>query len=168
MDAGSFDQMPVVHFACHGVQDMKEPLDSGFVLWKGNRLTVSNLMQTEKLDDDANRRRVAHIAHVFMQAKANGKPMSVQLTQELDQTISQCEGNWLSLQWKYPFSLVGAPDAPLPPDPQFGPAKKAHISLAFLSACGTAQGDVDMPDEAMHLAATLMFAGTRSVVATLW
>lgn len=42
------------------------------------------------------------------------------------------------------------------------------MSLAFLSACETAKGDETIPDEAMHLAATLMFAGFRRVVATMW
>jgi CHAT domain-containing protein len=40
--------------------------------------------------------------------------------------------------------------------------------LAFLSACETAMGDENMPDEALHLAATLLFAGFQSVVATMW
>jgi CHAT domain-containing protein len=43
-----------------------------------------------------------------------------------------------------------------------------HLGLAFLSACQTARGDKKLPDEAMHLAATLLFAGFRSVVATMW
>jgi CHAT domain-containing protein len=43
-----------------------------------------------------------------------------------------------------------------------------HLGLAFLSACQTASGDKKAPDEAMHLAATLLFAGFRSVVATMW
>jgi CHAT domain-containing protein len=41
-------------------------------------------------------------------------------------------------------------------------------SLAFLSACETAVGTENLPDEAMHLAASLQFAGFRSVVATMW
>ncbi|KAA1475657.1 hypothetical protein DENSPDRAFT_783742, partial [Dentipellis sp. KUC8613] len=43
-----------------------------------------------------------------------------------------------------------------------------HASLVFLSACQTAMGDERLPDEAIHLAATLLFAGYRSAVATLW
>jgi CHAT domain-containing protein len=42
------------------------------------------------------------------------------------------------------------------------------MSLAFLNECETAKGDETTPDEAMHLAATLMFAGFRGVVATMW
>lgn len=43
-----------------------------------------------------------------------------------------------------------------------------NASLAFLSACQTAMGDMGVPDEAMHLAATMSFAGFRGVVATMW
>ncbi|KAJ7090003.1 CHAT domain-containing protein, partial [Mycena epipterygia] len=83
----------VVHFACHGTQDLKNPLETGLHLPDG-RLEVSELMQ--------------------------------------------------------------------------GKSQKKTMSLAFLSACETAKGDETVPDEAMHLAATLLFAGFRGVVATMW
>ncbi|KAG1736959.1 CHAT domain-containing protein [Suillus lakei] len=38
----------------------------------------------------------------------------------------------------------------------------------FLSACETAVGDPSTPDEVIHLAAGLQFAGVQSVVGTLW
>lgn len=41
-------------------------------------------------------------------------------------------------------------------------------SLAFLSACQTATGDENMPDEAIHLAAGMLVAGYPSVIATMW
>ncbi|KAJ6489364.1 CHAT domain-containing protein, partial [Mycena vulgaris] len=41
-------------------------------------------------------------------------------------------------------------------------------SLAFLSACETAKGDFNIPDETIHLAASLLFAGFSGVVATMW
>jgi CHAT domain-containing protein len=41
--------------------------------------------------------------------------------------------------------------------------------FAFLSACETAVGDfATTPDEVIHLAAGLQFAGVKSVVGTLW
>lgn len=40
--------------------------------------------------------------------------------------------------------------------------------LAVLSACETAKGAEDLSDETLHLAATMMFAGFKSVVATMW
>lgn len=47
-------------------------------------------------------------------------------------------------------------------------ARLEHGALAFLSACGTAEGHRDMPDEPMHLAAAFQLAGFRSVIGTLW
>ncbi|KAG0706513.1 CHAT domain-containing protein [Suillus ampliporus] len=40
--------------------------------------------------------------------------------------------------------------------------------FAFLSACETAVGDFNTPDEVIHLAAGLQFSGVKSVVGTLW
>jgi CHAT domain-containing protein len=40
--------------------------------------------------------------------------------------------------------------------------------LAFLSACETAKGDEQQPGQAVHLAATMLFAGFKSVVGTMW
>jgi CHAT domain-containing protein len=40
--------------------------------------------------------------------------------------------------------------------------------LAFLSACETAKGDKEQPDQVMHLAAAMLFSGFKSVVATMW
>ncbi|KAG9118911.1 hypothetical protein FRC07_006328 [Ceratobasidium sp. 392] len=49
-------------------------------------------------------------------------------------------------------------------------AKRAfkNKGLAFLSACQTAAGDHDLPNEATHLAAGMLTAGYRSVIAALW
>ncbi|KAJ7191757.1 CHAT domain-containing protein [Mycena pura] len=89
----------VVHFACHGTQDLENPLNSGLILSDG-RLDVSQIMH-----------------------------------------------------------------APLNGDTDM---MKNSITLAFLSACETAKGDAQTPDEAMHLAATLLFARFCGVVATMW
>ncbi|KAJ7676200.1 CHAT domain-containing protein, partial [Mycena rosella] len=89
----------IVHFACHGIQNLQQPLNSGLALADGY-LKVSQIMQ--------------------------------------------------------------GPEGEHPSD------IKKHMSLAFLSACETAKGDKTTPDEAMHLAATLLFAGFRGVVATMW
>ncbi|KAG9125055.1 hypothetical protein FRC07_009145 [Ceratobasidium sp. 392] len=43
-----------------------------------------------------------------------------------------------------------------------------NAQLAFLSACQTATGDAALPDEAVHLAAGLLFAGYPTVIATMW
>ncbi|KAJ6551243.1 CHAT domain-containing protein [Mycena capillaripes] len=89
----------IVHFACHGVQDLAHPLDSGLILTDG-RLKVSDIMHRPEGD------------------------------------------NALDV--------------------------KRSMALAFLSACETAKGDQTIPDEVMHLAATLLFSGFRGVVATMW
>jgi CHAT domain-containing protein len=81
----------VVHFACHGKQDINDPLESGLMLDDG-LLKVKEIM-----------------------------------------------------------------NHPMP-----------NASLAFLSACETAMGAENLPDEAMHIAASLLFAGFRGVVATMW
>jgi hypothetical protein len=46
--------------------------------------------------------------------------------------------------------------------------KLDNAFLAFLSACETAKGDKNQPDQAMHLAAAMLFSGFKSVVATMW
>jgi CHAT domain-containing protein len=43
-----------------------------------------------------------------------------------------------------------------------------HAEFAFLSACHTAVGDKETPDEVIHLAAGLQFSGFKSVVGTPW
>jgi CHAT domain-containing protein len=40
--------------------------------------------------------------------------------------------------------------------------------LAFLSACQTATGDEVLADEALHLAAGMLFSGYQGVIATMW
>ncbi|KAG1721705.1 CHAT domain-containing protein [Suillus lakei] len=43
-----------------------------------------------------------------------------------------------------------------------------EAEFAFLSACHTAVGDEETPDEVIHLAAGLQFSGFKSVIGTLW
>jgi hypothetical protein len=40
--------------------------------------------------------------------------------------------------------------------------------LAVLSACQTAKGDRNAPDQAVHLVASMLFCGFRSVIGTMW
>jgi CHAT domain-containing protein len=40
--------------------------------------------------------------------------------------------------------------------------------LAFLSACETAKGDREQPDQVIHLAAAMLFTGFSNVIATMW
>jgi CHAT domain-containing protein len=87
----NFAGADIVHLACHGVQDVKDALQSGFCLSDG-RLTVAELMK---------------------------------------------------LKLQNPF-------------------------LAFLSACETAKGDKDLPDQTVHLAAAMLFCGFQNVIGTMW
>jgi CHAT domain-containing protein len=82
----------IAHFACHGQQDTKNPLESALILDDGERLKISRIMEQ-----------------------------------------------------------------PMP-----------GASLAFLSACETALGDERLPDEVIHLAASMLFAGFHGAVATMW
>jgi CHAT domain-containing protein len=81
----------IVHFACHGEQNLSNPMDSALILHDG-RLKVSDILRTPMHD----------------------------------------------------------------------------ASLAVLSACHTAMGDENLPDEVIHLASSLLFAGFPGVVATMW
>lgn len=81
----------ILHLSCHGEQDVKDALQSGFYLRDG-KLTIAHLVRST------------------------------------------------------------LPDA----------------LFAFLSACETAKGDHVQPDQAIHLAAGVLHAGFRSVVATMW
>ena len=46
--------------------------------------------------------------------------------------------------------------------------KLVGADLAFLSACQTSTGDEKLSEEAVHLAAGMLAAGYRGVVATMW
>jgi CHAT domain-containing protein len=81
-----------VHFACHGVQDLKNPTKSGLCLADKRRLRVSDIV-------------------------ALSRP---------------------------------------------------HGGLAFLSACQTARGDENLSDEAIHIAAGMLFAGYGGVIGSMW
>jgi CHAT domain-containing protein len=43
-----------------------------------------------------------------------------------------------------------------------------HAALAYLSACHTAKGSKNQPDQSAHLAASMLFCGFRSVIGTMW
>ncbi|KAH8096760.1 CHAT domain-containing protein [Cristinia sonorae] len=43
-----------------------------------------------------------------------------------------------------------------------------HAFFAFLSACQSASGSEELPDEALDLASTMLFVGFRSVIGTMW
>ncbi|TFK22228.1 hypothetical protein FA15DRAFT_681771 [Coprinopsis marcescibilis] len=59
-------------------------------------------------------------------------------------------------------------DGPLTMSTIIRECQTSNASLAYLSACQTAKGDEGQPDEGLTLAATMMFAGFRGVVGTMW
>lgn len=44
----------------------------------------------------------------------------------------------------------------------------SSAELVFLSACQTASGNEELPEEAVHLAAGMLAAGYYTVLATMW
>jgi len=87
----ALDNHSIVHFACHAVQQIEDPIKSAFSLYDGN-LELATLMHKS-----------------FKNAR-----------------------------------------------------------LAILSACQTATGDNELPEEAVHLAAGMLIAGFQSVIGTMW
>ncbi|KAF9228122.1 hypothetical protein BS17DRAFT_773101 [Gyrodon lividus] len=47
-------------------------------------------------------------------------------------------------------------------------ARFDNSEFAFLFACHTAVGDKSTPNEVIHLAAAMQFAGFKSVIGTMW
>ncbi|THU78368.1 hypothetical protein K435DRAFT_811616, partial [Dendrothele bispora CBS 962.96] len=88
---GQMGKLEIIHLACHGIQDLKNPLSSAFALYDG-KLELNALMR-------------------------------------------------LSLE---------------------------NAELAVLSACQTATGDENLPEEAVHLAAGMLAVGYPGVIATMW
>jgi CHAT domain-containing protein len=43
-----------------------------------------------------------------------------------------------------------------------------HAEISFLSACQTASGDEQLPEEAVHLAAGMLNVGYKCVIGTMW
>jgi CHAT domain-containing protein len=43
-----------------------------------------------------------------------------------------------------------------------------RAALAFLSASETAKGEQTQPDQAVHLAASMLFCGFKSIIGTMW
>jgi tetratricopeptide (TPR) repeat protein len=96
----------------------------------------------------------------------------------IDATVAVVRNELTSHQWVH-FACHGQQDLLHPSQGALllrdGPltvldvAQQRHINaeLAFLSACQTAVGGA-LPDEAIHLAASLQVTGFRHVIATLW
>ena len=67
-----------------------------------------------------------------------------------------CSDSFLALAQE-PLTLRQIAHTPLP-----------NAQFAYLSACQTAAGSPELPDEALHLAAGMLFSGYQGVIATMW
>lgn len=104
----------------------------------------------------------------------------VQQLVELDATLENVVKGMQESSWVH-FACHGVQDASNPTERAlllFGGSRLTlsrmiglhlpHSELAFLSACQTAKGDEKLSEEAVHLAAGMLSAGYRGVIATMW
>ncbi|KAF8129595.1 CHAT domain-containing protein, partial [Boletus edulis] len=95
-------------------------------------------------------------------------------------TVEEVLGLMKDVDWVH-FACHGIQDAAKPTDSDLCLAngRRLKISdiiglsrsrggLAFLSACQTAMGDEGLTDEAIHIAAGMLFAGYGGVIGTMW
>ncbi|PBL03932.1 hypothetical protein ARMGADRAFT_37961 [Armillaria gallica] len=67
------------------------------------------------------------------------------------------------------FMLAGDPEKGRPLKlTEIADRTNTKADFAFLSACQTATGDASLSDESVHLAAGMLMAGYRRVIATMW
>jgi len=114
------------------------------------------------------------LVHKLVPATANHTTISGDTATRAGALQALEENTWVHL------ACHGKQDPTQPYDSHFV-MKDEHLTLldimekdipraefAFLSACHTAVGDEETPDEVIHLAAGLQFSGFKSVIGTLW
>ncbi|KAF8445026.1 CHAT domain-containing protein [Boletus edulis BED1] len=95
-------------------------------------------------------------------------------------TVEEVLGLMKDADWVH-FACHGIQDAAKPTDSGLCLANQRRLKvsdmiglsrsrggLAFLSACQTAMGDEGLTDEAIHIAAGMLFAGYGGVIGTMW
>lgn len=100
--------------------------------------------------------------------------------QEADGTVEDVLSKMTESDWVH-FACHGTQDRANPYDsgfllahgkrlklPDIARLSRPHRGLAFLSACHTAAGDEQLSGEAIHIAAGMLLAGYRGVIATMW
>ena len=100
--------------------------------------------------------------------------------QEADGTVEDVLSKMTETDWVH-FACHGTQDRTNPYDsgfllahgrrlqlPDIARVSRPHGGLAFLSACHTATGDDQLSEEAIHIAAGMLLAGYRGVIATMW
>ncbi|KAJ7832368.1 CHAT domain-containing protein [Mycena leptocephala] len=114
-----------------------------------------------------------------IQRCARGK-MSVCSLVEDEATLARVEEGMMNSGWVH-FACHGIQDLDTPTNSALLLAGSSRLTLeritklslphadfAFLSACQTATGDKTLEEESIHLAAGMLLAGYRSVIATMW
>ncbi|KAJ7917716.1 CHAT domain-containing protein [Mycena leptocephala] len=114
-----------------------------------------------------------------IQESARGKILVSSLV-EHEATIERVEDSMMKSAWVH-FACHGVQDKSAPTHSALLLAGSSqltleriiklslpHADLAFLSACQTATGDKKLQEESVHLAAGMLLAGYRSVIATMW
>ncbi|KAJ7906078.1 CHAT domain-containing protein [Mycena leptocephala] len=114
-----------------------------------------------------------------IQSHASGK-LSVLRLEEDNATIENVQQSMRDSSWVH-FACHGVQDASDPTKSALLLAGSQqltlasiinlslpHANLAFLSACQTATGDKKVQEESVHLAAGMLLAGYRGVIATMW
>jgi CHAT domain-containing protein len=115
-----------------------------------------------------------------VEAVQHGLPMFQQrILVGVDATINGVVGALSSCTWAH-FACHGLQDPDKPMDSAFvvqdgflslakiAQSLSPNAQFAFLCACQTAKGSNILPNESLHMAAGLQFAGFKSVVGTMW
>ncbi|KAG9316098.1 hypothetical protein JVU11DRAFT_3772 [Chiua virens] len=130
------------HLACHGRSNVEKPFDASFAL-KDRVVTVLDVIRGAK-GRDSNSVTREHV-NVGDETKTDGTNANAKDDSKGSANVSVNTDH-------------ANPNADAVADREF----------AFLSACHTAVGDRTAPDETIHLAAAMQFAGFRSVIGTMW
>ncbi|KAJ7259411.1 CHAT domain-containing protein [Mycena rebaudengoi] len=117
------------------------------------------------------------IAHI--QRLALGKFTVLRLDEEMA-TVQSVQQGMIESRWVH-FACHGVQNVSNPTESALLLAGTSHFTLesiirlalphadfAFLSACQTATGDRTLQEESVHLAAGMLLAGYRGVIATMW
>ncbi|KAJ7429460.1 CHAT domain-containing protein [Mycena galericulata] len=99
---------------------------------------------------------------------------------EHEATVASVQAGMKTSSWVH-FACHGVQDASNPTESALLIAGRERLTLssiinlslpsadfAFLSACQTAMGDKKLQEESVHLAAGMLLAGYRGIVATMW
>lgn len=131
--------------SAHGLRSLHNAKDEALMvesLLRGARATTNNVSSSSEpgAQDVFDTLPTTHILHLACHGKQESDP--------LESHFSLHDG---------PLSIATLMKLDL-----------SRAVFAFLSACETAKGDRNQPDQTVHLAASLMFCGFRSVIGTMW